>query len=149
MGVCQTRLVDAVAAYASLLNGGFAVTPYGITEILGQDGQVLYARSDSGRARLVNPRYVAELDSVLIDVIQHGTGQKANPTVLAKGKTGTTQNYRDAWFIGYTRELAAGIWVGNDDETPMKKVTGGSLPAQIWGKVVRDISLPPMEEDVY
>lgn len=149
LGVCQTRLVDAVAAYASLLNGGFAVTPYGITEILGQDGQVLYARSDSGRARLVNPRYVAELDSVLIDVIQHGTGQKANPTVLAKGKTGTTQNYRDAWFIGYTRELAAGIWVGNDDETPMKKVTGGSLPAQIWGKVVRDISLPPMEEDVY
>ncbi|MGN1079468.1 MAG: transglycosylase domain-containing protein [Alphaproteobacteria bacterium] len=149
LGVCQTRLIDAVAAYASLLNGGFAVTPYGITEILGQNGQVLYSRSDSGRARLVNPRYVAELDSVLIDVIQYGTGQQANPTVLAKGKTGTTQNYRDAWFIGYTQELAAGIWVGNDDETPMKKVTGGGLPAQIWGKVVHDISLPPLEEEGY
>lgn len=149
LGVCQTRLIDAVAAYASLLNGGFAVTPYGITEILGQNGQVLYSRSDSGRARLVNPRYVAELDSALIDVIQYGTGKKANPTVLAKGKTGTTQNYRDAWFVGYTQELAAGIWVGNDDETPMKKVTGGSLPAQIWGKVVRDISLPPLKEEGY
>lgn len=146
LGVCQTSLTDAVSAYASLLNGGFAVTPYGIEEILDQSGQVIYSRSDSGRARLVNPRYIAELDAVLIDVIQKGTGKQANPTVLAKGKTGTTQNYRDAWFIGYTQELAAGIWVGNDDETPMKKVTGGSMPAKIWGKVVHDISLPPLQE---
>lgn len=147
LGVCQTRLIDAVSAYASLLNGGFAVTPYGISEITGKDGEVLYSRSDSGRARLVNPRYVAELDAVLIDIIQKGTGKKANPTVLAKGKTGTTQNYRDAWFIGYTQDFAAGIWVGNDDETPMDKVTGGSLPAEIWGKVVHDISLPPFEDE--
>lgn len=147
LGVCQTRLIDAVSAYASLLNGGFAVTPYGISEITGKNGSVLYSRSDGGRARLVNPKYVAELDSVLTDVIQKGTGKRANPTVLAKGKTGTTQNYRDAWFVGYTREIAAGIWVGNDDETPMDKVTGGSLPAEIWGKVVHDISLPPEEEE--
>ncbi|MBO4521314.1 MAG: PBP1A family penicillin-binding protein [Alphaproteobacteria bacterium] len=147
LGVCQTRLIDAVSAYASLLNGGFAVTPYGIAEIVGKNGDVLYSRSDGGRARLVNPRYIAELDSALIDVIQKGTGKKANPTVLAKGKTGTTQNYRDAWFIGYTQDIAAGIWVGNDDETPMDKVTGGSFPAEIWGKVVHDISLPPLEED--
>ena len=149
LGVCQTRLIDAVSAYASLLNGGFAVTPYGISEIVGKKGDVLYSRSDGGRARLVNPRYVAELDSVLIDVVQKGTGKKADPTVLAKGKTGTTQNYRDAWFIGYTQDIAAGIWVGNDDETPMDKVTGGSLPAEIWGKVVHDISLPPEpDEDI-
>jgi len=147
LGVCQTRLIDAVSAYASLLNGGFAVTPYGISEITGKDGKVLYSRTDGGRARLVHPRYVAALDSVLIDVIQRGTGKKANPTVLAKGKTGTTQNYRDAWFVGYTQDIAAGIWVGNDDETPMDKVTGGSLPAEIWGAVVHDISLPPEEED--
>ena len=147
LGVCQTRLIDAVSAYASLLNGGFAVTPYGISEIIGKDGNVLYSRSESGRARLTKPRYVAELDSVLIDVIQKGTGKKANPTVLAKGKTGTTQNYRDAWFIGYTQNIAAGIWIGNDDETPMDKVTGGSIPAEIWGNVVRDVSLPPLEED--
>ena len=148
LGVCQTRLIDAVSAYASLLNGGFAVTPYGISEITGTDGTVLYSRFDGGRARLVNPRYVAELDAVLIDVIQKGTGKKANPTVLAKGKTGTTQNYRDAWFVGYTQDFAAGIWVGNDDETPMDKITGGSLPAEIWGKVVHDISLPPFEEEL-
>ena len=85
----------------------------------------------------------------MIDVVRKGTGKKADPTVLAKGKTGTTQNYRDAWFIGYTQDIAAGIWVGNDDETPMDKVTGGSLPAEIWGKVMHDISLPPEpDEDI-
>ena len=110
---------------------------------------MLYERLDGGRSRLVNPRYVAELDSVLIDVIGRGTGKKANPTVLAKGKTGTTQNYRDAWFVGYTRDLAAGIWVGNDDETPMNRVAGGGLPAEIWGRVVHDISLPAFTEDSY
>ena len=147
LGVCQTRLIDAVSAYASLLNGGFAVTPYGISQITGKKGNALYTRTDGGRAKLVNPRYIQELDNILIDVIKKGTGKKADPTVLAKGKTGTTQNYRDAWFIGYTQEIAAGIWVGNDDETPMDKVTGGSLPAEIWGNVVHDISLPPQEED--
>lgn len=149
LGVCQTRLIDAVGAYAALANGGFGVTPFGITRISGRDGEVLYERFDGGRSRLVNPRYVAELDSVLIDVIGRGTGKKANPTVLAKGKTGTTQNYRDAWFVGYTRDLAAGIWVGNDDETPMNKVAGGGLPAEIWGKVVHDVSLPAFTEDSY
>ena len=149
LGVCQTRLIDAVAAYASLLNGGFAVTPFGIREILDSSGNVLYERTDDGRARLADPRHIADLDAVLIDVIARGTGQKANPTVLAKGKTGTTQNYRDAWFVGYTQDYAAGIWVGNDDESAMKKVAGGGMPAEIWGKVMHDISLPAFEEDAY
>ncbi len=149
LGVCQTRLIDAVAAYASLLNGGYAVTPFGIREITDSSGNVLYERTDSGRARLTDPRHIADLDAVLIDVIARGTGQKANPTVLAKGKTGTTQNYRDAWFVGYTQDYAAGIWVGNDDESAMKKVAGGGMPAEIWGKVMHDISLPAFEEDAY
>lgn len=149
LGVCQTRLIDAVAAYASLLNGGFAVTPFGIREITDSSGNVLYERTDGGRARLADPRHIADLDAVLIDVIARGTGQKANPTVLAKGKTGTTQNYRDAWFVGYTQDYAAGIWVGNDDESAMKKVAGGGMPAEIWGKVMHDISLPAFEEDAY
>ena len=147
LGVCQTRLIDAVSAYASLLNGGFAVTPYGISEITGKNGRVLYARTDGGRARLANRRQVEKLDAVLADVIKKGTGKKADPTVSAKGKTGTSQNYRDAWFIGYTRDIAAGIWVGNDDETPMDKVTGGGLPAEIWSNVVHDISLPPEQDE--
>lgn len=147
LGVCQTRLIDAVAAYASLLNGGFAVTPYGISEISGKNGRVLYSRTDGGRARLANRRQVEKIDAVLADVIKKGTGKKADPVVVAKGKTGTSQNYRDAWFIGYTENFAAGIWVGNDDERPMDKVTGGGLPAEIWSRVVHDISLPPEEEE--
>ena len=148
LGVCQSRLIDAVAAYASLLNGGFAVTPYGISEIIGQNGEILYKRSDGGRARLVDPVYIEQIDAALADVINKGTGKRANPTVEARGKTGTTQNYRDAWFIGYTDNIAAGIWVGNDDETPMVKVGGGGLPAEIWSGVVHDISLPPFYEEV-
>ena len=131
-----------------MLNGGFAVTPYGISEIIGQNGEILYKRSDGGRARLVDPVYIEEIDAALADVINKGTGKRANPTVEARGKTGTTQNYRDAWFIGYTDNIAAGIWVGNDDETPMVKVGGGGLPAEIWSGVVHDISLPPFYEDV-
>lgn len=149
LGVCQTRLIDAVSAYASLLNGGYAVTPYGISGITGKNGRVLYSRSDGGRAKLANRQQIGKLDAVLADVIRKGTGKKADPVVAAKGKTGTSQNYRDAWFIGYTNDIAAGIWVGNDDETPMDKVTGGGFPAEIWGKVVHDISLPPEpEEDI-
>ena len=147
LGVCQTRLIDAVSAYASLMNGGFAVTPHGISEITGKKGEVLYSRSDGGRARLVASKYVSELDNVLRDVIRKGTGKKADPTVPAKGKTGTSQNHRDAWFVGYTDDIAAGVWVGNDDETPMDKVTGGGLPAEIWSKVVHDIFLPEEEAD--
>ena len=147
LGVCPTRLIDAVSAYASLLNGGFAVTPYGIEEIADARGRILYSRSDGGRARLVKQQHLAELDAALTDVIKRGTGKKADPVVAAKGKTGTSQNYRDAWFIGYTKDLAAGIWVGNDDEKPMDKVTGGSLPAEIWGKVMHDIALPPEPDE--
>lgn len=149
LGVCQTRLIDLTAGYAALSNGGIGVMPYGISEILAANGEILYQRDSDGRGRLVNPRYIVDLDTVLIDVILKGTGKKANPRILAKGKTGTTQNYRDAWFVGYTRDFAAGIWVGNDDETPMDKVTGGGLPAEIWGKVVREISFDIDDDAAY
>ena len=149
LGVCPTRLINAVSAYASLMNGGYAVTPYGIEEITGKNEKILYSRSDGGRARLAKPEHLAALDAALTDVIKRGTGKKADPVVDATGKTGTSQNYRDAWFIGYTKDLAAGIWVGNDDETPMDKVTGGSLPAEIWGKVMHDIALPPEPDDEF
>lgn len=140
LGVCQTRLIDLVSAYAALGNGGYGVTPYGITEIIGADGRILYQRSSEGRARLTNPKYLADLDTILFDVVLRGTGKKANPGIPAKGKSGTTQNYRDAWFVGYTNDLAAGVWLGNDDETPMKGVAGGGMPAEIWGRIVKNVS---------
>lgn len=140
LGVCQTRLIDLTAAYATLANGGTGVYPYGITEIRGRNGKVLYTRKAGERARLADPKALAEIDSILEDVVREGTGKKAASGILTKGKTGTTQNYRDAWFVGYTRDMAAGIWVGNDDETPMKSVGGGSLPAEIFGRVIYTVS---------
>lgn len=140
LGVCQTRLIDLVSAYAALGNGGYGVTPYGITEIIGADGTILYQRSSEGRSRLTNPKYLADLDTVLFDVILRGTGKRANPGIPAKGKSGTTQNYRDAWFVGYTDDVALGVWLGNDDETPTNGVTGGGLPAEIWKNIVKNIS---------
>ena len=137
LGVCQTRVIDAAAAYAALANGGYGVTPYAISEVQNADGEILYERTGSGRARLTNPKYIAELDNILLDVIMKGTGKRAFPGILAKGKTGTTQNYRDAWFVGYTQDYTAAVWVGNDDETPMNKVGGNSLPSDIWGKIIR------------
>jgi penicillin-binding protein 1A len=81
---------------------------------------------------VVSPEFAGTMNEMLSAVISHGTGRAAELPRPAAGKTGTTQDYRDAWFVGYTADLVAGVWLGNDDNTPMKKVTGGSLPAQAW-----------------
>jgi penicillin-binding protein 1A len=93
---------------------------------------VLYRRQGSGGGQVVAPRVVAALNDLLSGVISSGTGRAAAFGRPAAGKTGTTQDFRDAWFIGYTADLVAGVWVGNDDDSPMKGVTGGQIPARIW-----------------
>jgi len=81
---------------------------------------------------VVDPELEGAMNEMLSGVIDHGTGRSAALPRPAAGKTGTTQDYRDAWFIGYTADLVAGVWLGNDDDAPMHKVTGGSLPARTW-----------------
>ncbi|MGE5269286.1 MAG: penicillin-binding transpeptidase domain-containing protein, partial [Thiohalocapsa sp.] len=94
---------------------------------------LLYRRQGSGPGPVVAPELVGLMNEMLAGVIAHGTGKAAAlPGRPAAGKTGTTQDYRDAWFIGYTADLVAGIWFGNDDNAPMKRVTGGMLPAAAW-----------------
>ena len=78
----------------------------------------------------------AQMSKMLSAVLQVGTGKKAKLSIPAGGKTGTSQNYRDAWFLGYTGDHVAGVWIGNDDGSPMKRVTGGGLPAKIWKNVI-------------
>src|SRR5205823_561175 len=92
----------------------------------------LYRRAGSGPGRVVAPELASMMSDMLAGVIARGTGKSAALPRPAAGKTGTTQEYRDAWFIGYTSELLAGVWLGNDDDTAMNKVTGGSLPAAAW-----------------
>ena len=106
--------------------------PYAIVEVRDARNKVLYKRSGSGTGRVIAEKDVAEMNDLMHAVIAWGTGHGAEIGRPAAGKTGTSQDFRDAWFVGYTPDLVTGVWVGNDDNSPMKNVTGGSLPAQIW-----------------
>ena len=132
LGTDEVNLLELVSAYAPFANGGTGVWPYGIAEIRDSTGHVVFRRTGSGPGQVVSPELAGEINQMLTGVIDHGTGRSAALPRPAAGKTGTTQDYRDAWFIGYTADLVAGVWLGNDDDTPMNKVTGGSLPAQAW-----------------
>jgi len=132
LGTNEVNLLELVSAYAPFANGGLGVLPYGIADIRDSDGKVVYRRSGSGLGTVVEPELVGLMNQMLSGVIAYGTGKSAALGRPAAGKTGTTQDYRDAWFIGYTADLVAGVWLGNDDDTPMNKVTGGSLPALAW-----------------
>src|SRR5215831_18741905 len=96
------------------------------------EGNAVFRRTGSGVGRVVTPELAGTMNEMLSAVIGHGTGRIAALLRPAAGKTGTTQDYRDAWFVGYTADLIAGVWLGNDDYSPTNKVTGGSLPAQTW-----------------
>jgi penicillin-binding protein 1A len=132
LGTDDVNLLELTSAYAPFANGGWGVWAYGISEIRDNAGNVLFRRSGSGPGRVVDPDFVGEMNDMLAGVIDHGTGYRARLPRPAAGKTGTTQDYRDAWFVGYTADLVAGLWFGNDDNSPMNKVVGGSLPAQTW-----------------
>lgn len=148
LGSGEVSLIELTAAYAAFANGGYGVWPHAIEEIRDVSGHVLYRRLGSGPGRVMSAAHAAAMNAMLSGVITSGTGHAAAllrpmtgkagvgyAAVLmrpAAGKTGTSQNFRDAWFVGYSAELVAGVWMGNDDGHPMKKVTGGGLPAQLW-----------------
>ena len=136
LGSSEVTLAELTGAYAPFANGGDGVFPYIITRVWGktEDGgrEALYQRAGGGPGRVVTPTNVAHMNTMLAQTIRTGTGKRARIDRPAGGKTGTSQDNRDAWFIGYTADLVAGVWVGNDDGTPMRGVTGGRLPAEIW-----------------
>ncbi|TNE35387.1 MAG: PBP1A family penicillin-binding protein [Alphaproteobacteria bacterium] len=132
LGTDEVSLLEMTAADAVIANGGRAVLPYGVLKIQEKGGDVLYTRQSSGLGRIVSAEAVNKMQDVMSATIKWGTGKAANPGFAAAGKTGTTQDYRDAWFIGFTPDLVAGVWFGNDNGSPTKLVTGGSLPAHAW-----------------
>ena len=135
LGISEVTLLELTAAYATIANDGILAVPYMVASVEDNMGQVV-PRKEEGRRVL--SRKVAEAMSVMLEgVVQKGTGAAARPGVWAAGKTGTTTDYRDAWFIGFTRQIAVGVWLGNRENEPMEKVTGGSLPAQIWRDIVQ------------
>lgn len=138
LGASEVTLLELTAAYAALANGGRGVWAYGISEIRSRSGRVLYRRSGSGPGRVIGPGNLSQMHDMLTNVVVEGTGRRAAIDRPAAGKTGTSQEFRDAWFVGYTSELVTGVWVGNDDQGSMKRVVGGTLPAGIWREFMLD-----------
>ncbi len=131
LGASEVTLVEMTGAYAVMANHGVYAEPYAIELIKTPKGQVLYEHYNSA-LQAVDDYAVGQMNDMLVSVVNYGTGRAASIGRPAGGKTGTSQDYRDAWFIGFTPQVVTGVWVGNDDNTAMKKVTGGSIPARIW-----------------
>lgn len=136
LGVSEVTLLELTAAYAPFANGGYGVWPYGIRSLTTPSGQILHRREGQGLGRVIAPAAHAAMLDMLQAGVSWGTGRGADPGRPAGGKTGTTQEFRDAWFVGFTAELVVGVWLGNDDGTPMRQVSGGGLPARLWRAVV-------------
>ncbi len=133
LGTSEVSLLELTSAYAPFMNGGFKATPHIIRRISKADGTVLYENTYDSPPRVLDPEIVSEMNQMMLGVIDHGTGKNARLKGWeAAGKSGTTQSFRDALFVGFTNNLTTGIWFGNDDGKSMKKVTGGGLPAKAW-----------------
>jgi penicillin-binding protein 1A len=132
-------LLDLTNMYAVIWNDGLSVRPYSITKITKMDGTVLYERNPSDPIQVLQPGTVSAMTELLSDVIAPGgTGHRAAAPGVLGGKTGTSNDNRDAWFIGATDKHIIGVWVGNDDFTPMSsKITGGTVPAEIFHDIVK------------
>ena len=141
LGTNEVTPLELTAAYCAFANGGHAVTPYFVSRIQSADGDVLYERnSGASAAPVISDQVRRDMTAMLFNVVVSGTGTAARlPGREAGGKTGTTQDYRDAWFVGFTSDYVAGVWLGNDDNSPMRSITGGSLPAQIWKEILAKI----------
>jgi len=137
-------MMEMVTAYATLGRGGVAVEPFAIANIKNTAGTILYEQPKEKTARQVVHRgLVYQLTGMMRSVVQFGTGQAAQGPYVAAGKTGTSQDFRDAWFIGFTNQYAGAVWVGNDDNSPMKRVTGGMIPASTWREIMTAASAKP------
>jgi penicillin-binding protein 1A len=134
LGVSESTLLEMTGAYAGILNGGSSVTPYGVEALtLVGDSEPLMGASGGMGERVIRPVAAQELIWMMEKVIAEGTGRRAQiPGWQAAGKSGTTSSAKDAWFIGFTADYVAGVWMGYDDNTPLTGVTGGGLPAEIW-----------------
>lgn len=139
LGSSGVPMIQMVTAYGTIANDGYAVKPYAIRRITDKDGNLIFMRTEkplqSGRP-MFDPQIIGQLQGMMRGVTEFGTGQAARMGHPVMGKTGTSQDFRDAWFTGFTDQFVASVWVGNDDNSSMKRVTGGSIPARIWREVV-------------
>jgi penicillin-binding protein 1A len=139
LGTSALTLLDLTNGYATFAAGGKRSRPYAVLEVRRPNGDLLYSRSANGveNPQVVPVETVADLNQMLSAVVKAGTARRADLGFAPQGgKTGTNQSYRDAWYVGFTAHNVTGVWVGNDDFTPMNKVTGGLIPAPIWKRIM-------------
>jgi penicillin-binding protein 1A len=137
LGTSEVTPLELTAAFAPFANGGTVVQPYVVRRVVTRDGKTLYERNGDGLGRVVSDVELGSMNRLFRAVVREGTATKAQfGNFDIGGKTGTSQDYRDAWFVGFTPYMVAGVWMGNDDNSPTKSVTGGSLPTQVWRDVM-------------
>ncbi len=133
LGTSEVTPLELTGAYAAFANGGTGVIPYVVAAVKGTDGKVLYKRGEGGLGRVIDPNAVGMMNAMMHETFVIGTAKKGDiPGWDLAGKTGTSQDFRDAWFVGYSGSLVTGVWLGNDDGEPTKKASGGNLPVEIW-----------------
>jgi penicillin-binding protein 1A len=139
LGTSEVSLMEMVSAFAPFANSAMAIVPHVVESVrLKETKKLLYRRIPQSLGQVVDPRYVGMMNTMMQETLLSGTARKAElPGRPAGGKTGTSQDFRDGWFVGYTAQLVAGVWLGNDDSSPTKKMTGGGLPAEIWGRFMK------------
>ena len=139
LGTSEVSVLELVSAYSTFANGGLAVSPHVIERVrTAQGSRILYTHNQSTPGRVIDARYVAMMNIMMRETVTTGTARRADlPGWVIAGKTGTSQDFRDAWFIGYTSQLVTGVWLGNDDNTPTRKITGGGLPVEVWSQFMR------------
>ncbi len=147
LGSNGVKLFELTRAYGIFASGGYKVEPYAIERVESSRGKVLYSAPRARVEKVLDTEVAAIMTSMLKTVIRNGTGMAANIGKPCAGKTGTTDDYKDAWFVGYTPSVVTGVWVGNDDNTRMGGLTGGTVPAIIWRDVMRKATEPYGNED--
>jgi penicillin-binding protein 1A len=147
LGTSEVSLLELTGAYVPFSNGGSGVIPHVVRSIKTVDGKVLFQRAGTGPGRVVSQRDVAQMNAMLAHATAVGTARRAQvPGWAVAGKTGTSQEFRDAWFVGYTATHTTGVWIGNDDSSPTRRASGSGVPTEIWSRVMTAAhrGLPPM-----
>jgi penicillin-binding protein 1A len=140
LGADEVSPMDQATGYAAFANGGKRIKPYAALEIVNSRGELIYTHDRDGEQpqQVIDPRNINDLVFMMTQVVEQGTGRRAIlDGVKVAGKTGTTNEYKDAWFCGYTGNFVGIVWYGNDDDQPMEKMTGGTLPAATWHDIMQ------------
>jgi penicillin-binding protein 1A len=151
LGTSGMTVMDQATGYLTLANGGYVGTRHGVTQLLTHAGDVVYdVRRDAPPPhRALSEQATAYMNQMLVTIPESGTARRAAlPNIRSAGKTGTTQAYRDAWYVGFTGNYTMGVWMGNDDFSPTRNMTGGSLPAMVWQRLMsfahQNVELKPI-----